>query len=175
MTLWTPNGYTKIGEGSGSGTSITLAAGAFDVFKWLHIEGFISGYSGAAIGRIRPGTTTVDATGTCASSIVETVTNNATSINAAGWPVAVTGITGPRYFSMDIYNVSGVVKRMVGQSSSNSVAAATAPIGSILNGIWVNTAAPIQIFDLTSFAVLTGTATGQTFTAGTEFAVWGSN
>jgi hypothetical protein len=166
--------WKLLGSGSGSGTSITLPA-SFQVMKYHHIEGFISGYSGNAIGRIRPGTTTVDPAGNCASALIEGVTLNNTSINAAGWPLAVTGIAGPRQFSLDVYNVSGFVKRMSGLSNSNSTSATTAPVSSRLAGIWNNTAAPIQIYDLTSFSVLTGTATGLTFNAGTEFSVWGKD
>lgn len=166
--------WDLLAQASGSGVTVAVAA-AFPVRKYLHIEGFISGYSGSAIGRIRPGATSADTGNNCASSITEAAVNNATAVSIPGWPTGQIAITGARFFEMDIYNVSGIVKRMHGKSNNSSVAAATAPLIDLLGGIWVNTAAPIQFVDLTSYATLIATTTSQTFNSGTEFAVWGSD
>ena len=147
-----------------------------DVWKHIHIRGRIVGYSANGIARMMVGGTSIDATGTCASSIVETTTNNATSVSAAGWPIAVAAITGTRFFVMDIINEAGIVKRMIGASNNNSVAAGTAPIQARFVGIWVNTSVAIQRLRLSNFDVLTGTTlSANTLTAGTTFDVWGHN
>jgi hypothetical protein len=147
-----------------------------DVWKHIHVRGRIVGYSGAGIARMMIGGTSIDGTGTCASSIFETATNNVTSVSAAGWPLGVAAITGTRYFTLDIINEATIVKRMIGASNNNSVSAATAPIQARFVGIWVNTSAAIQRLRLSNFDVLTGTTlSANTLTAGTTFDVWGHN
>lgn len=172
--LYVASSWTLLASASGSGVTVA-PPGPFDVRKYLHIEGFISGYNSAAIGRIRPGAVAADTGNNCASYMFEQLIAATTAVSIPGWPTAQTAITGARFFEMDIYNVAGVVKRMIGRSNNNSVSAATVPLQTVMSGIWVNTAAPIQFVDLTSYASLITTATANTFNAGTEFAVWGSD
>ena len=147
-----------------------------DAWQHLHIRGFIAGCSGAGVARILVGSASVDVAGNYASSIFETATNNATSVSAAGWPVAVGTTTGARFFIADIYNAAATVKRMIGASNSVSVAAVTAPIQARMVGIWVDTTNQIKMINLANFDGLTGTTkSANTLTSGTQFYVWGHN
>lgn len=150
----------------------------FDPMKFLHVEGFISGYAGNGLGRMRPGNTTVDTGNNCSSNLQQLGTASVvTSVSVPGWPVASTANLAARHWTADIYNLSGSQKRMVGHSSNVSSTATTAPTQAIIGGIWVNTAGPIQIMDLVSYSAPNGTTTnvGIGFTAGTEFEVWGKD
>ena len=148
-----------------------------DVWRHIHIRGFIAGYSGAAIARVLVGGTSIDSAGNYATEVEEAgAAANTTSINASGWPLAVSAITGARFFTCDIYNVAGIVKRCIGASNSNSVSAGTVPVVAQFAGIWVNTSNAIQRLRIAAFDTLTGTTlSASTLTAGTEFYAWGHN
>lgn len=165
------------GIAGGSVTSWPASPLVIPPAKYLHIEGFIAGYSGGgAIGRLRFGaTTTVDTGNNYGTGIVEGATLNTTAVNIPGIPLGVTAITGPRFFTIEVFNVAGIVKRAVGRADASSVSAGTAPLNISVCGIWVNTTSQIGCVDIASYSNLTNTTTGQQFTANTEFAVWGKD
>src|SRR4029079_9633674 len=98
-----------------------------------------------------------------------------TGVSAAGWGVGTAVILPRASCACDISKVSVVVRRMTLASNNVSTAAATAPTLTRIAGIWVNTSAPIQFLDLTSYAAMGGTSLQANLLTGTEFAVWGSD
>ena len=147
-----------------------------DSWRHIHVRIFIAGSSSAGVARLLVGGTSIDATGTYNTSLLEGATLNTTSVSAAGWPLAVATTTTARFATIDIYNVAGTVKRMVGHSSNISVTAAAITTQAALAGIWVNTAVAIQRMRLSNFDVLTGTTlSANTLTAATELYAWGHN
>lgn len=171
-----PQYWMFLGRTQLAANAVTIPAIKFGIYKYLWIQYFIAGYTGAGIARLRVGATAIDTGLNCASSLLEGATLNNTAISIPGWPSGVATTTGPRYVEAYIYNEATKVKRMMGRSNNISTAANTAPTMCQKCGIWVNTAAAIQIVDVTNYDSLIATAvSANSLTTGSNLSVWGRN
>lgn len=147
-------------------------------FKQLLFEYFISGYNGAAIGRLIVGPTAgLSETGTTfCTSLIEGVTITATSVSVPGWPTAVTAAAVPRYGWMYVDNQAAVVKRMSGHGQHSGTAPTTVPTQMRMEGMFNDTTNLVNKAELAVYAAITGAAiSATTFNAGTYLNVWGRN
>ncbi|MDQ2978974.1 MAG: hypothetical protein M3R62_07120 [Acidobacteriota bacterium] len=134
--------------------------------KFLRIDARIAGYSASATARLR-------FNGDTGNNYSYARTDDDGGLNTgtaqSGIRVADTSITGPRYFTANVRNVSAQGKTVILEGASNSESAATAPTINHVRGVWGNTAAQI-----TSVTLNSGTG-GVNLLAGTEIWVWGSD
>jgi hypothetical protein len=134
--------------------------------KWLRIEARIAGNSG---GTSTPKLRFNGDTGTnyswARSDGVAAVT---TGTAQDGIRVAQTTITGPRYFTANVRNVSAQAKVVIVEGASGSESAGTAPTINHARGVWGNTSAQITSVTLNS-------GSSDLLLAGTEMWVWGSD
>jgi hypothetical protein len=170
--------WTFLGRGTASTAVRTNVVSWVGQYGQLMVEYFISGYSGASIGRIIVGPSSglsETATNHC-TSLIEGVTLNTTSVSVPGWPTAVTASTNPRYGWMFISNIASVVKRMTGHGQHSGTAATVVPTQMRMAGMMSDATNSIQQMELANYALITGTAiSALTFNAGTYFNVWGRN
>jgi hypothetical protein len=82
--------------------------------------------------------------------------------------VANTSITGTRYFTAKVRNVSSQGKSVILEGMSNAESSGTAPTINSVRGVWGNTSAQITSVTLNSGG-------GFNLLAGTEMWIWGSD
>jgi hypothetical protein len=134
--------------------------------KWLRIEVRIAGSSNNSnTARLRFNGDTGTNYTYARSDGVAAVTTGTT---VDGIRVAQTTITGPRYFTANVRNVSAEGKVVILEGASGSESAATAPTINHVRGVWANTTAQITSVTLNSG----GSAN---LLSGTEISVWGSD
>ena len=131
--------------------------------KWLRIEARIAGYSSNSIARLR---FNGDTGGNYSWSRSDGIAAVDTLTGDSGIRVAQTSITGSRYFTASVRNVSNQGKVVILEGASNSESSGTAPTINHVRGVWGNTAAQITSVTLNSNSNLT---------SGTEIWVWGSD
>lgn len=171
---WSFLGGTQLGGSAVRTATITWTG----TFQELHFEYFISGYSGAAIGRLIVGPTAgLSETGTTfCTNLIEGVTQNTTSVSVPGWPTAVTAAAVPRYGHMWVSNQAAVVKRMVGYGQHTGTAPTVVPVAMKMDGMFNDSTNLINKAELAVYAAITGAAiSATTFNAGTYLNVWGRN
>lgn len=176
--LNTQMGWRFLGQGTASGAVRTSVVTWTGTFKQLHIEYFIAGYSGNAIGRVIVGVSAGPSESglLMCTSLIEGVTITTTSVSVPGWPTAVTAGAVSRYGHMWIDNQTAIVKRMSGHGQHSGTAPTTVPTQMRMEGLWNNTSALINSVEMAVYDTITATTVSTTtFAAGTYFNVWGRN
>jgi hypothetical protein len=177
-SLNTQMGWRFLGQGTASSAVRTSTVTWTGTFAQLHIEYFIAGYSGGAIGRVIVGPSggPSETAGNMCTSLIEGVTITTSSVSVPGWPTAVTAAAVPRYGHMWIDNQASVVKRMTGHGQHSGTAPTVVPTQMRMEGMWSDTTNLIQSVEMAVYAAVTGTTVAATtFAAGTFFNVWGRN
>lgn len=175
-------GWNFLGQGIANGAIRTNVVTWTGTYKQLHIEYFISGYSGSAIGRVIVGPTSgLSETGTTFATAFLSMTPPTTVAGLAqasipGWPTAVLVAAVARYGNMRIQNVASLIKRMEGSGQYAGTAATTAPTMLQMSGNFNDTTNLINKAELAVYDTLAATTiSGNTFNAGTYINVWGRN
>lgn len=174
--------WTFLGQGTASTAVRTGVVTWAGTFKQLHIEYFISGYSGSAIGRVLVGPTAgISETGTTFATqqltSIATTTLGGALVSLPGWPTAQGAAAAvARWGWMRVQNVAASIKRMEGAGQYAGTAATTAPSGIVLWGNFNDTTNLINKAELAVYTDNTTTVvSGVTFNAGTYINVWGRN
>jgi hypothetical protein len=151
-------------------------------FAELMFEYYISGYSGAAIGRLIVGPTAgLSETGTTFATAFLSMTPTTTvagitSVSIPGWPTGVTAAAVTRYGWMFVHNIAADVKRMTGHGQYAGTAATVAPTLIEHAGNFTDATNLINKAELAVYDALTGTTISTTtFNSGTFLNVWGRN
>lgn len=146
--------------------AINVTTPSFSARRYLRIECRIAGYNTSAIALLR---FNGDTGGNYSFVRSDNTTAVSSGTGQTGIRVAQTAITGTRYFTANIRNVSNQAKVVILEGSSNSEQQNQAPTINHVRGVWDNNNS--QITSIT----LNGGGTTTTLTAGTEIYVYGSN
>lgn len=142
--------------------------------KHLWIRAIVGGIAAAGIPRIRFGGGAIDTGNNYATSLIQGVTLDATSVSVPGHSLCSTGITGRLIASLEVVNIPSVSKRSLGKAQHSSISAAVAPTQVQISGLWVDLTNQVGILDMANYDTLTATTvSANAFLAGTEFTVWG--
>jgi hypothetical protein len=156
---WQELGRTTLGS---AGTTITISS--FTARKYLRVMGYLYDNGAAVVGNL---TFNNDSGSNYAMTNSTSGGADATLTSQANLLMAVDSAATPRYFIIDVINISSKEKMLIGHTmSQNTAGAANAPIRRELQGKWANTAAQITRVD-----VATGTANN--FGTGSEVVVLG--
>lgn len=167
--------------GTISGTGVTVGPLIWTgQFQQIYFEYLIGGYNGGTpIGRIQLGTASISTTAANnGNGLNENGTNNATSVNVPGCPLAVTTSAIARQGRGTISGASGSLKQIVIEGMSGNPAAATSPTVFQARSFFtdISTNLLIQRLQLSVYDTLIATAlSAQTFTATTQLWAWGRN
>lgn len=178
--------------------SLATAAQAGAVVSWsgafeqLWFEVYISGYSGTAVARLMPSSSTTFATAattfvtsavnySVASGAPGAVTttgasNGTTGVN--GWNTGAAAIVGARYQWFHVKNRASDRKLMCAEgfnTGANAISVLSAPQPDVLSGLWNNTTDSIQAVQLWSSQLFTGNASGANISAGSYILAYGRN
>jgi len=152
-----------LGSGSLGADNTDLTVTLSSAKRYLRIEARIAGYGGNSVAKLRFNGDTGNNYAFARSDGIAAVSSTAST---SGISVAQTAISGPRYFSASVRNVSSQAKVVILEGSSGSESAGTVPTINHVRGVWGNTSAQITSVNLNS---------GANLLAGTEIWVWGSD